>query len=395
MLKKYSFVFVVFLAMLIQSFAASSSLYSYALFVPVLSLAVLMVVLTQDQGLIRLCFVFYLLFGAVWMFIQSQEPSFGRIFMTMVGTAVCFFVFEHRWNKKVVLAETRRKLMAIATSQIENQVKEKDGELKKLEKHVSEIIELFEAAKSLNVALDYNDLAQGLKDKVLSRFDFRSTELLIIGDTQTEAEDWIYYSFPNGTDENDKKKKQPALTALIELCKMRRTTLKIENDSENSAKHISIENYPCWIFPLYVEDLLLGALKVEKPHDRDLQKFSILATQIALQVKKIKLYETVKQLSITDGLTKTFVRRYFLDRFVEEIKRFVISSKEMTSRNISKVYIFGEGSAFAGLDVKLAESLAIPVEMTNLESSFKKNSVVEYFAHDWNILLPAVGACLQ
>jgi type IV pilus assembly protein PilM len=83
------------------------------------------------------------------------------------------------------------------------------------------------------------------------------------------------------------------------------------------------------------------------------------------------------------------------NEFVEEIKRFVISSKEMTSRNISKVYIFGEGSAFAGLDVKLAESLAIPVEITNLESSFKKNSVVEYFAHDWNILLPAVGACLQ
>ena len=83
------------------------------------------------------------------------------------------------------------------------------------------------------------------------------------------------------------------------------------------------------------------------------------------------------------------------NEFVDELKRFIISSKEMTSRNISKVFIFGEGSAFAGIDTKLSESLGVPVEICNISSSFKKNSVVDYFVHDWNILLPAVGACLQ
>ncbi|KXK10938.1 MAG: Competence protein A [Microgenomates bacterium OLB23] len=83
------------------------------------------------------------------------------------------------------------------------------------------------------------------------------------------------------------------------------------------------------------------------------------------------------------------------NEFVEEIKRFVISSQEMSARNINKVHVFGEGSAFAGIDAKLAEALGIAVEVSNLEPYFKKNSVVEYFAHDWNILLPAVGACLQ
>ncbi len=83
------------------------------------------------------------------------------------------------------------------------------------------------------------------------------------------------------------------------------------------------------------------------------------------------------------------------NEFVEEIKRFVISSKELTSRNISKVVVFGEGSAFAGLDAKLSDSLGIPVEISNIASAFKKNSVVDYFAHEWNILLPAVGSCLQ
>jgi len=83
------------------------------------------------------------------------------------------------------------------------------------------------------------------------------------------------------------------------------------------------------------------------------------------------------------------------NEFVNEVKRFVISSKELTSRNISKIYVFGEGSAFAGLDAKLSESLGLPVEVSNLASNFKRNAVVDYFAHDWNILLPAVGSCLQ
>ena len=82
------------------------------------------------------------------------------------------------------------------------------------------------------------------------------------------------------------------------------------------------------------------------------------------------------------------------NEFVEEIKRFLMSSKETTTKNISKIYIFGEGSKFAGIDKKLAESLAVPVEMFNIMPYFKKNTVAEYFAHDWNVLVPAVGGCL-
>lgn len=82
------------------------------------------------------------------------------------------------------------------------------------------------------------------------------------------------------------------------------------------------------------------------------------------------------------------------NEFVEEIKRFLISSKEMTSKNISKVLVFGEGSTFAGIDKKLSESLGVPVEIFNIMPFFKKSTVVEYFAHDWNVLVPAVGGCL-
>ena len=48
---------------------------------------------------------------------------------------------------------------------------------------------------------------------------------------------------------------------------------------------------------------------------------SILDSQLALQLKKVSLYESVEKLSITDGLTEIYLRRYFIDRLSEEIER--------------------------------------------------------------------------
>ncbi|MCK4462704.1 MAG: GGDEF domain-containing protein [Candidatus Omnitrophica bacterium] len=48
---------------------------------------------------------------------------------------------------------------------------------------------------------------------------------------------------------------------------------------------------------------------------------SILDSQLALQLKKASLYESVEKLSITDGLTEIYLRRYFIDRLSEEIER--------------------------------------------------------------------------
>ena len=48
---------------------------------------------------------------------------------------------------------------------------------------------------------------------------------------------------------------------------------------------------------------------------------SILDSQLALQLKKVTLYESVEKLSITDGLTEIYLRRYFIDRLSEEIER--------------------------------------------------------------------------
>ena len=46
-----------------------------------------------------------------------------------------------------------------------------------------------------------------------------------------------------------------------------------------------------------------------------------MVEQLALEAKKVSLYERVQTLAITDGLTNIYVRRHFLERLNEEVAR--------------------------------------------------------------------------
>ena len=73
--------------------------------------------------------------------------------------------------------------------------------------------------------------------------------------------------------------------------------------------------------PILSEKSLAAILVVENLPRQDLEKLAILALQFALEMKKVLLYETVETLAVTDSLTGLYVRRYFLDRLAEELKR--------------------------------------------------------------------------
>ena len=73
--------------------------------------------------------------------------------------------------------------------------------------------------------------------------------------------------------------------------------------------------------PLSSEKKLVGVLMIDNLPNVDFERFTILAMQFALEIKKVLLYETVEALAITDGLTGLYVRRYFFERLAEELSR--------------------------------------------------------------------------
>ncbi|MDE1920897.1 MAG: GGDEF domain-containing protein [Candidatus Omnitrophica bacterium] len=74
-------------------------------------------------------------------------------------------------------------------------------------------------------------------------------------------------------------------------------------------------------FILKSKEKKLGALLYKGLEDKDKEKFAILAHQFALALRRLKLYKDIETLALTDGLTGVYTRRYFIERFDEEIKR--------------------------------------------------------------------------
>ncbi len=65
----------------------------------------------------------------------------------------------------------------------------------------------------------------------------------------------------------------------------------------------------------------IGYLVVKGMPPEHHEKFTILAHQFALALRRIKLYHEIERVAITDSLTELHTRRYATERFQEELKR--------------------------------------------------------------------------
>jgi len=100
---------------------------------------------------------------------------------------------------------------------------------------------------------------------------------------------------------------------LIEDCQL------VQDISEGMKDGVLPNEYSSFI--LKSKEKKLGVLLYKGLDPRDKEKFAILAHQFALAMRRLKLYKDIETLAITDGLTGVYTRRYFIERFDEEIKR--------------------------------------------------------------------------
>lgn len=80
------------------------------------------------------------------------------------------------------------------------------------------------------------------------------------------------------------------------------------------------------IAPMMAEGKLIGILRAESPWENiftkdDLRLFTIIADLAAVAAENARLYQYAQELAITDGLTGLYLRRFFNQRFEEELSR--------------------------------------------------------------------------
>ncbi len=248
------------------------------------------------------------------------------------GSVGIVFLLKRIWDEEVKASQQRKQLIDDEIEAQNARLENKKTTLMNLEQQVSDIIDLFEVAKDFNECLTEGAVVHILKERVAHYLRCERSILIMVHDEAVPRVNYRAYVLSKTEDvviESSGSAPAGEVTEIdhfIQACVDHKDIIRIDypvqfEDYFEGDKGSIV--YPLWLFPLIVENKLIAAYIVNGAAVNDFPKFSIIASQLALQIKKIKLYEDVKELSITDGLTKFFLRRHFTERFEEELKRSI------------------------------------------------------------------------
>ena len=191
-----------------------------------------------------------------------------------------------------------------------------------LESAVYDISSLYQAPKKMISSTTLAELIACFKNSLEGYFSFTNCKLIIFSFKDEEPKIEKVYNIPEK--EEGKEAFGGYEEFLTEIMKSNKGPLVIDKNSgmvapEGLKLPEEIDSFIA--VPLIVGNRINGIFCVEGILLNDMLRFIILAHQFAMVLERIRLYELVQELAITDGLTKLFVRRHFMERLNEEIER--------------------------------------------------------------------------
>jgi len=263
------------------------------------------------------------IFSIVYAIGQTQNPVYLLLLLILILVFGGALLYLKNWNRKVDEAEQKKQLMFQEAKALQERYQVRVESLKHLEQRVNSLVHLFEMARDFNECLNFSEMLSVIDQKISRELSFvRGTLILLPNNFKENKQVELCLAFGS-----EKRSPENFLESFAAECLKTVTlinqTIKFESSREEKSNRFAPYGvkFPLWLFPLLVERQLIALMAIEGGGANDFQKFEVLASQLALQVKKIRLYETVKENSIVDGLTNVFVRRHFMERFQEELKR--------------------------------------------------------------------------
>lgn len=315
--------FSAFLLLLLFSGAFSGErTLSFSIYFSILSIFILYFYFQEDAVSFFLAFgLLFLILG--FKLVLSKEASYAWLSLLLIFIGF-YAAYDHTlWKSQVKLSLEKRDRSADEIQELKERFESKEESVKRLEQQVMDIVKLFEIAKEFNESLAFEDLAEVMVQKILPDVPFARGTLVLLDEKGHAHSALQIGSQVQGVRTLEEIVENSFEARVVDALSKHPVLIRWDSHTEADPDLAAGMDwgFPFWIFPLFVEEKMIAAFVVEKASPEDYPKFEIVSAQLAMQVKKIKLYETVKELSIVDGLTKVFVRRHFLERFSEEFKR--------------------------------------------------------------------------
>ena len=206
-----------------------------------------------------------------------------------------------------------------------NSLKEKRRDIYSLEEKLMRYSLLKEVAESLSTVLSLDQIYRLIIDKAASVIGKAGRVLLFMVDTEKQE-------LMLSASKNDTKVKAKKGNIFDRWVLRNRKSLIVEDvvkdfrfpayDIEDSKKFFK----SLIASPLISQDKVIGVLRIDSAHEYiyaqdDLRLLEIIAHLGAVAVQNALLYAKTQELAVKDGLTGLAVRRYFMERFSEEVKR--------------------------------------------------------------------------
>ncbi len=191
-----------------------------------------------------------------------------------------------------------------------DEIKGSDDYISELRNKETVIVSLYEITRKMSQELRFNEIFKALSAFLKENFIFRKSSLIILKEEgETLKVDEVYKVFKE--DWVLEEDKECNYDDIVKAFSKDKTEIYMPRADGSTFAAI----------PLLSENKFVGILTIDNLSKVDFDRFLIVAMQFALEIKKVLLYETVEALAITDGLTGLYTRRYFFERFDEELQR--------------------------------------------------------------------------
>jgi len=211
-------------------------------------------------------------------------------------------------------------------------LKDIDREKVYLEKKLADLSRLYTITREMSFSLRFIELFKRLKDFLTDNFQFKTVKIIFFKHNDAKISVEKTYNIDDDSAGYADLGETLSGIAVSAAKAKKHLFLKSHEDLFRFGFPPNVKNILA--IPLIARRKVFSVMLVENTNPDENDNFSILAPQVALQIERISLFDEVERLSITDGLTETFLRRYFLLRFKEELQR----AKEC-STNISLISV--------------------------------------------------------
>ncbi|MFH0983950.1 MAG: GGDEF domain-containing protein [Candidatus Omnitrophota bacterium] len=245
-----------------------------------------------------------------WFFVGNPHLRVAGLWVVQVLLFLGFCYYYEELKRFLDRAQESKESVRKSLESFQVKYQTRLSSLRHLEVQVSSLMNLFEIARDFSECMDFSTLAEFLLKKLRSELAFEKMQIFVVphfilGKDSGPVK--VYSMLPEGVQEEAR--------AL--------TDQETEDFMAMTLAKTMVRREERWCFPIMEGNEVSAVFEIHGIKEEDLARVEVLTAYLVLLIKKITLYETVRELAIVDELTQVFVRHHFLERLEEELRRSI------------------------------------------------------------------------